>query len=748
MLLQEPDQEAFKRWVLPKLETISDVDAEVLADYVIALVTSNDSEADIRRNSIEQLAEFLGDKTESIVNEVLITLKEKSYHVNKKSTLKANVPSFRPASATGQPAPIPSIVGTSNHEYEPDRSRPTRTPPFGAPRGPAATRNSHAAYRLPDQPTSVQGIRQDTINTSRKRKLFERERSHSTDGHDSHFDRNGASNRPAKQSARKNSRNARAGVSNRNGFAESLNMPKLANLPPPPPGPLPFDPTNPMAFLAMAAAFGVSLPGMPPMSSGTLPENDLNSQGRKARCEDYHTKGFCALGNFCSFEHGDAIAIPADKIPGYDPDQPLLPLDIQDRHRRGVVRSRNHGNKGGRRHTEYSQPGPSYDQYNTTLVVEQIPDSRFSEDEVRAYFSEFGQILEVQMHTYRRLALVKFKDYQAANRAYMSPKAVFENRFVKVYWQKRDLVLEANSDEMEMLDLAPEETPFDMEEFTKRQAEAQKAFEERRKKDEEAAANAEEIERKLEAVNEEIRQVKQQLAVLAGDKEGEEEFSQSLANLQAEAEDLFAQHEPEALHNPAAFRGRGRGSFRGGYRGRGYSTFTPLGRGSTTFRGSYRGRGHYATAFTNTHSAVKRLDNRPRRLAIAHIEVDSAKDEALRQHLLNVPDCTSIERHPEQTNTLIITFKERYQAEMFIDSSLHIPDIGKLELSWVPNDAFGGIKPSSKPDNGASDDESSATMGEQDIKLENEQTIKVEFDQHANSNDADMDVADDVDEWL
>jgi len=82
MLLQEQNQEAFKRWVLPKLETMyvswsyhsfipvtclnsnkasSDADAEVLADYVIALVVANDSEANIKRNCLDSLSDFLQD---------------------------------------------------------------------------------------------------------------------------------------------------------------------------------------------------------------------------------------------------------------------------------------------------------------------------------------------------------------------------------------------------------------------------------------------------------------------------------------------------------------------------------------------------------------------------------------------------------------------------------------------------------------------------------------------------------------
>jgi hypothetical protein len=39
----------------------SDADAEVLADYVIALVTGHESEETVRQNCLESLADFLQD---------------------------------------------------------------------------------------------------------------------------------------------------------------------------------------------------------------------------------------------------------------------------------------------------------------------------------------------------------------------------------------------------------------------------------------------------------------------------------------------------------------------------------------------------------------------------------------------------------------------------------------------------------------------------------------------------------------
>jgi hypothetical protein len=83
----------------------------------------------------------------------------------------------------------------------------------------------------------------------------------------------------------------------------------------------------------------------------------------------------------------------------------------------------------------------------------------------------------------------------------------------------------------------------------------------------------------------------------------------------------------------------------------------------------------------------------------------------------------------------------------FLNESLNIPDVGKLALAWVLNDAFGGLKPITTTTEEAAaaenddDDASLATIGEQEIKVEEEQAVKVEAD-------ADMDVADDVDQWL
>jgi hypothetical protein len=371
----------------------------------------------------------------------------------------------------------------------------------------------------------------------------------------------------------------------------------------------PFDPSNPMAFLAMAAAFGVNLPGMPPM-----PSFDLESSN--TRCADYDTKGFCAAGSTCPYRHDLE----------YDPDQPAQALvGGQDDYARSN-RTYNGRPGGGRARAPFSIPGPTRDHTNTTIVVEQIPEDNFKEEDVREFFSKFGTVVDVRMQAYKRLAVVKYETHDAANTAYNSPKAIFDNRFVKVYWHRTDTDLGPRNN-YNGFDADGEEGSYgdtempDPEEIERRQLEAQKAFEDRRKKEEEAAAKAEEVDRKLQETNAEILRIRRELAKVSGggNSDMEEDFSEDLATLQAEAENLFAQQDAAA----ESWRGSSRGGYRGAYRSRGYA---PRARG---FRGGYRGRG----AFAGVRTGVKRLDNRPRRIAIKDVEPGSRKDEALRQHL-------------------------------------------------------------------------------------------------------------------
>jgi len=361
------------------------------------------------------------------------------------------------------------------------------------------------------------------------------------------------------------------------------NAPNMANLPPPPPGPMPFEMmNNPKAFMSMMAALSANIGAMPPLPPVNAQGSHAGGRSHIGKCYNYHEKGFCAIGSLCAFEHEDADDTP-QTAPEYDPDQPSL----------GSGRTQRGGGKAAKARAPFSMLGPSYDHTKTTIVVEQIPYEKLREEDIRAFFSEFGTVVYVQMHIFKSLAIVKFEDNAAATRAYMSPKAVFENRFVKVYWYKQDSDEEDFTGDVEMYegdDFYMQDDRLIPEEIAKRQAEAQKAFEERRRKTKEADAKAADIERQLKENDVETKEIKHQLAELGV------------------YYDVGLHKEPSP-----GLASRGQGFRRGIRRDRGAR------------RGGYLGR---------IKSSVKRLDNRPRRLAVSGIEKETSRDDALHQYLV------------------------------------------------------------------------------------------------------------------
>lgn len=86
-----------------------------------------------------------------------------------------------------------------------------------------------------------------------------------------------------------------------------------------------FDPNNPLEAMMRLQAMGVPLPPLPPFPG----QQQLSGppQRRRQRCRDYDTKGYCARGNSCMFEHGtDSIYVP-----------PAMPLAQSPGHEGGIL---------------------------------------------------------------------------------------------------------------------------------------------------------------------------------------------------------------------------------------------------------------------------------------------------------------------------------------------------------------------------------------------------------------------------
>lgn len=441
------------------------------------------------------------------------------------------------------------------------------------------------------------------------------------------------------------------------------------------------------------------------------------------------------------------------------PQFPQQPAPYQGNGHPNQNRNNRHGQqrrKAGQARAPFSAEGPVHDRSQTKVVVESIPEENFDEDQVRNFFAQFGNVEEVTMMGYKRLAIVKFDNWASANAAYKSPKVIFDNRFVKVYWYKEekhgDIANGANGangfkngqaangvKREESTDVKMEE--IDMEEFTRKQEEAQKLHEEKTAKIREIEKQREELEKRQKELQAKQAAEKQRLLEkLAGsrknsvepsgggdtsateEKSGEasktEALKATLAKLRGEAAALGIDPEAQQQDDGAAMStayapSYGRGGRGGYYRGRG--AYAP--RGSWRGGGGRGGRGNFHAAY-----AAFSLDNRPKTVALSGVDFSAPeKDEALRRHLFvsfyfpsrlecslssgkrceeNHPKANNVQTFGEgvteiQTTPAVthLSFSDRKQAEAFYNGlkAGKVPGINDgaapIEVSWVSGPA-------------------------------------------------------------
>ncbi|KAG6062936.1 hypothetical protein E4U32_001784 [Claviceps aff. humidiphila group G2b] len=662
MFFSEEDAPLLKAWIVKRIENTSDADADVLAEYIIALLKHDGDEASVRSLCEQEIPDFLTEDSKQFLDDVFQAVTYRSY-----------VPG-----APAPPPPKPSLMDTKE--------------PPAAPANPQQ-----------QQP--------------RKRRFEE------TVAPNDH-DRNGSHGR-----APKHARRGRRGGHTEDRAAygqghqsqvQGQNYPMGLMMPP-------LDPNNPMEALMSMQAMSMAFPMMGDASSGWFgPAPGRGERGTKRRrCRDFDQKGYCSRGSTCNFDH--AGGVEAANQEEYDPVNamilPFPPADFNNmgRERGGRRGGQRGGGRGGGR-AAFSAEGPVTDKSKTTIVVENIPEEYCSEEKVRGFFSQYGDIVELSMLPYKHLAIIKFQTWASANDAYRSPKVIFDNRFVKVFWYKDPSMSKPNMPVSSSSSAIPNGTsntnqPFivggdeanspepeiDMEEFQRKQDEAQKLHQQREEKKTELQKQREQLEAKQQELLAKHRAETERLRAKLAAKNGTADASSGqtgssssadllrakLAALEQEAKMLGIDPDAAAAEHPP---------FRGGYRGRGY-------RGRGAF-GAYRGRGGAGAAAgaaaaaaaggssfqdpAGRHAAYAQfsIDNRPRRLAVKGVDfTPSERDEQLRHFLLNLGEFESVDTSASVTH---VSFRDRKTAEKFY-FSLHgkeFPGLqGTLELSWVNNAA-------------------------------------------------------------
>lgn len=297
--------------------------------------------------------------------------------------------------------------------------------------------------------------------------------------------------------------------------------------------------------------------------------------------------------------------------------------------------------------------GPSKDKTKTTIVIQNIPPEHLGEQPVRAYFSQFGNILEVSMQEPDRVAIIKFETWEAAHAAWSSPKVIFDNRFVKVFWYKDDADGGENgvkngttNGHGHATESAPEQE-LDMDEFLRKQEEAQKVYEEKTQKRKELERQRKELEDRQKELRARQLEEKRKLEFKLAEKSaksspapsGDSQMTEGSKKSKSQTEILRAQLaaleeeatilgiDPDSAQDSVQdeFATRGRGGYRG---------FRARGRYARALQGGYGYRGRGGIEARHAAYAQYSLDNRPKIIALSGVDfTNPEKDEALRRHI-------------------------------------------------------------------------------------------------------------------
>lgn len=553
----------------------------------------------------------------------------------------------------------------------------------------------------------------EKFNSSRKRSYHDA----NGHGHDLHYGNGVATKSSRSKKAPKDIRTSGRRVSSQQLPSPAMITPypfmNAPHPPTPPPGFPVFDPTNPMAAFSMMQTMFPQMIGMLPPS----PNGEPGTFGNKLRCQDYDSKGYCTLGSSCPYEHGnDPIVAPRDDE--YDPTRANFNMNgTQSQTIRAsgrtprttkAPRGFQHSNTKRNNRAAFSDHRLPPDKTSTSIVVEQIPEEYFEDETVRSFFSQYGKVLDITMKPYKRLAIVRYDTYAAAKRAWESPKVVFENRFVKVYWYRPELeganITSSNAPPPKDTDATMDMDIADEEAFKQQQDEKQKAYEERMRIRKAMEDARQDLIRRWESMAKEREALVKKLAVAEGHETGQSDpngtkglkdgvatdspdpkikaLRDQLAKMQAEARSLGIDPDAPSDDVPVPFSAQpkdfGRPA-RGGFAARAAY------RGFGSPRGSYRGYGFVR----GRDPSVKKLDNRPKNIAISGVDFDSVKEENLRTYLTLIGPFEDIELDPHRTGSRTIVFKERWQAEQVMHGKSDIPGVGKVELSWMGNTANG-----------------------------------------------------------
>ncbi|KAI6045139.1 hypothetical protein EDC04DRAFT_2638695 [Pisolithus marmoratus] len=424
-----------KQWLVRTLEPICDAEPGALADYVLALLKHNVAESEMRKELNVQLDEFLEKEGPPFIDTLFTVLRTKSY------LPYDNAPAY-PSSSTqhpndvGIPIPLDGLIQNSSsspgrgqkRSLEYDDHRPVKGPRLGTS-GPFSRYSDAQDYRAWEDRSDRLGM--GGANGQRIQTYQPPDR------------------RGVCRDYHKNGYCARGALCKYShgddAFVPSQLFPMNGS------GPLPFLPMFPNGAYDPHEARMDMRPG-----TGMMDTNGRAHQRPplipRARQEHSRSRSIGELPVIQDLTPQDAALLNTPLEPGQSAVQDVHPMQQNEdvnvdmnldgdttspsvHDMRGGFEPR--GTRGGRGtftgNVQSFRPGRRTDK---TLVVEKIPQDKLSLDAVNGWFKRFGTVTNVAIDVHNAKALVSFSEHQEALAAWKSEDAVFNNRFVKVFWHR------------------------------------------------------------------------------------------------------------------------------------------------------------------------------------------------------------------------------------------------------------------------------------------------------------------------
>ncbi|KAI9337223.1 hypothetical protein BDR26DRAFT_919771 [Obelidium mucronatum] len=403
MQLTDEEAIALQTYLVGLLEPVCDADPTVLAEYVVALLKHEKSDADLEQNCLEQLEEFLKHETQPFVRKLFAALSSKSYL---ETHQQINSPTKRRREQVEETEE--SYIQESADDGD-DERRARRRRRFG-------DEGLESQGGSQEQMFNVHQVNYNNNNFNggssfrggfgagpagmrRKGRCYE-------------FDRRGFCSKgescPYDHSPINN---------NNNGFGPGMMM-----------GGAGFGMNNRNGPIGGP----VMMPGMPGMP-GIMPIHP-----QFMRNGPNNAPPFMPVINPGGFEMGLSQPTNPDAFAQQQQmQQQLQQQQFQSGGFRGGFRGGMRGGMRGGFRGGFTPNGPPRhrNQANDTLVVENIPHSHCNLDAVNSYFKTFGTITDIKVDIPFQRATVKYSSPEEAKAAHTSPEVIFGNRFVKVYFQ-------------------------------------------------------------------------------------------------------------------------------------------------------------------------------------------------------------------------------------------------------------------------------------------------------------------------